>query len=677
MKRNKNGTIGIYKIYHLKGNKKNENILLPYLSIDTTQNKNNIISIVDTLSNLYFLTSNGYIASYSKSSISFIPFNYNTKFIYSISTGDNHIIALDNNYDLWGWGDNTYHQSAPELNQNFIDAPVQIEIKEQLSQVFAVKNSSMVIGNDNTVILWGSVLEHFVNIEIDNTKDEKYESSLVKRNDIQTKINGMKYDSDYSRRIFEQIYYYKTNLNKIIKDNNLLLDQKDEIEDKIYSITDRLKQDEKKNWNSYIDISSDPKTKLINITISETNAKIAKNIKKKEETLKDIITTENEIEELTKEIKRNEDEYTKLSNEEIELNRLKDEATLKKNYKEKEEFLNKLYAITINKDTVNQVTKANSVKVDLKTKHLNSLLKYYEKKKKKFLKLNTSLFTLQDILKLLQYRTAQEQRRIANENNPKEEDESQKETELLKELLDINTRIDSSSYLALNTNYPYQTINEIITQSNILLESIQSKFETFQNNISSTFKEKLKLISDFLHKKISIIIQQNKMILTLETYLSSFNKEVIYANFPNRIKSKDINFHCGNSDIDFYDFSNNIDYIYKEIITEFIKETFNFVEEERFKQDNLIDQKIIQEYIKDKKVYENILYKRKHYCDKKEEYANNWGFISDALIQQGNPKKEGNKYEDVFSYSKDTYSKNEKEESTFNWNFLNFINKNK
>ena len=186
MKKNKNGTIGIYKIYHLKGNKKNENILVPYLSIDTTQNKNNIISIVDTLSNIYFLTSNGYIASYSKSSISFIPFNYNTKFIYSISTGDNHIIALDNNYDLWGWGDNTYHQSAPELNQNYIDSPVQIEIKEQLSQVFAVKNSSMVIGNDNTVILWGSVLEHFVNIEIDNTKDEKYESSLVKRNDIQS-----------------------------------------------------------------------------------------------------------------------------------------------------------------------------------------------------------------------------------------------------------------------------------------------------------------------------------------------------------------------------------------------------------------------------------------------------------------------------------------------------------
>ena len=230
MKKNKNGTIGIYKIYHLKGNKKNENILVPYLSIDTTQNKNNIISIVDTLSNIYFLTSNGYIASYSKSSISFIPFNYNTKFIYSISTGDNHIIALDNNYDLWGWGDNTYHQSAPELNQNYIDSPVQIEIKEQLSQVFAVKNSSMVIGNDNTVILWGSVLEHFVNIEIDNTKDEKYESSLVKRNDIQDKINGMRYDSDYSKRVFEQIFYYRTNLNKILKDNNLLLEQKNEIE---------------------------------------------------------------------------------------------------------------------------------------------------------------------------------------------------------------------------------------------------------------------------------------------------------------------------------------------------------------------------------------------------------------------------------------------------------------
>ena len=42
MKKNKNGTIGIYKIYHLKGNKKNENMLVHYLSIDKTKNKNNI-----------------------------------------------------------------------------------------------------------------------------------------------------------------------------------------------------------------------------------------------------------------------------------------------------------------------------------------------------------------------------------------------------------------------------------------------------------------------------------------------------------------------------------------------------------------------------------------------------------------------------------------------------------
>ena len=72
-----------------------------------------------------------------------------------------------------------------------------------------------------------------------------------------------------------------------------------------------------------------------------------------------------------------------------------------------------------------------------------------------------------------------------------------------------------------------------------------------------------------------------------------------------------------------------------------------------------------------------IIYKRKHYCDKKKEYTHNWGFISDALNEQGNTKKKGNKYEDVFSFSEDTYSKKEKEESTFNWNFLNFINKNK
>ena len=30
--------------------------------------------------------------------------------IYDISAGNNHVLVLDNNHVVWGWGDNNYHQ---------------------------------------------------------------------------------------------------------------------------------------------------------------------------------------------------------------------------------------------------------------------------------------------------------------------------------------------------------------------------------------------------------------------------------------------------------------------------------------------------------------------------------------------------------------------------------------
>ena len=97
-----------------------------------------LIKIVFTDKNIFILLSNGEIYSrgngdclgrkstqnINEDKLNKIIFfkNYNyyslTKepekiIIYEISTGNNHVICLDNENNLWGWGDNSYDQVNP------------------------------------------------------------------------------------------------------------------------------------------------------------------------------------------------------------------------------------------------------------------------------------------------------------------------------------------------------------------------------------------------------------------------------------------------------------------------------------------------------------------------------------------------------------------------------------
>lgn len=667
--KNKNGIIGITSISHFNEKKNHEVILKPILKVDVENNVNNIISVMCTLSKVYILSSNGYVAMYSKNFIDFIPFNYSKIFIYSISTGFNHIIAIDNNYEVWGWGENVFRQVSPEINQSSIESPIKIEIDCQIAQVYAVKNSSLIIGIDNIVITWGSLLEQFPTPLNDSLKNQKFVKKLIKRKDIQEKINLVESKGDTLKVITTTPYFYKTTLNSILNENNTIKSQQIKIKKSMLIISEKLKEVEKKRYNNFVDISGNQKIKIINITISEINNKIRKNHKSKELLLQSIASLEKEIEDLRKLIDKNEKEYEKIGKEEIEINKKKDNAIVTKNFKEKEECLNKLNAIIINKEAINKTKKNDMMKLDSKIKILSEIEKKYENKKNRFLQLNKNLFILQDIINLIQFQTLQEQKRLQSENNNKNQDGS-KEIQILSELLALNTKIINASYLAINKNYPYQTANEIITQSNYSLGAIQSQFDTIQFNVVGDFKEKMDFICYLLHQKIKNIILQNKLILTLETFLSSFSMDVITSYFPDRVKQKDINLHCGNSDISFYDFSQNPEYIYKEIITEFLKETFNVIDDEIMNKEVIIEQKIIQKYIEEKKKEESIILKRKEFSKNKVEKIYKWGFVS-KVFDGVNKKNEENKtmYDNIVSFSKDINIE-EKQVETSKWSWI-------
>jgi len=70
--------------------------------------------------------------------------------IYEISTGNNHVICLDNENNLWGWGDNTFHQVNPKNEEKRIEYPIIINFPKNNLKIFHIitpRNSTIIIDN--------------------------------------------------------------------------------------------------------------------------------------------------------------------------------------------------------------------------------------------------------------------------------------------------------------------------------------------------------------------------------------------------------------------------------------------------------------------------------------------------------------------------------------------------
>ncbi len=83
--------------------------------------------------------------------------------VIDIAVGDNHVLALTSNYDLYGWGGNGSSQLGINVEDVFVDVPTLIEVKSRnsdkvsvIKSVSAAGNHSIVTDADERVWVWGA-----------------------------------------------------------------------------------------------------------------------------------------------------------------------------------------------------------------------------------------------------------------------------------------------------------------------------------------------------------------------------------------------------------------------------------------------------------------------------------------------------------------------------------------
>ncbi|OEF98131.1 RCC1 domain-containing protein [Desulfuribacillus alkaliarsenatis] len=75
--------------------------------------------------------------------------------VKTLATGSDHIIALKNDGTVWGWGRNNMGQLGQGHTEPHFISPVQISGLDNVKEIYAGNNFSMVVKTDGTVYSWG------------------------------------------------------------------------------------------------------------------------------------------------------------------------------------------------------------------------------------------------------------------------------------------------------------------------------------------------------------------------------------------------------------------------------------------------------------------------------------------------------------------------------------------
>ena len=77
--------------------------------------------------------------------------------IIQIATGRFHIIALDENGDVWGWGRNKYREATGgvETNDKYVPIPVKVLEGENVVNIYCSDNASFALTNKGKIWVWG------------------------------------------------------------------------------------------------------------------------------------------------------------------------------------------------------------------------------------------------------------------------------------------------------------------------------------------------------------------------------------------------------------------------------------------------------------------------------------------------------------------------------------------
>ena len=713
-----------FKPLKLGDNKLYDNDSSKKMVFDNTDilKKSSIIKIDFTTSNAFILFSDGELYSKGKGEalgrksylneenkqMEEVIFSYNNIgkkiIINDISCGYNHVLALTNDNQVYGWGENKHHQVTPRKNEKFIELPIVVNITPYMKifLLIAEKNSSFAIGENNKIISWGEINK--IGFSINGTKESDNSHEFVRHDDVTKLLSEsiFKDTSNYtdafiiSRKLLHSKYNDQYNENEENKNKlNNLIEQRKKLKDEYDK---RKKENENSAFNEYK--SNDKRIVSLQELIKKLDMKMTKFSKIKDKLRKEVsrmdeeITEQNSdifknnklIEEVEKDIenKYNEIIQTMENNNNNELNIKINSGYLenispnssidKKNFKRKKRLSNlefendseikevileiqkQIKNKEIFKESLNKNLEFISSSLEMKEYERNTLLQEIDKVTEKENQILKERYILDDIIHLYKENKMRKNNidlsNLDNQSNKKSGIIVQKVNEVYTELMKLNKILDKNSINYLNTYKPYSTLDDLLLESNKELILVKDFLENINTQQGETIKNELKIIFELINEKINLMEQQNKMIKIFDTLLNNLNE----SDVKNYVQEKETNDEVTENDpntLIMDEYKKEKYYIYKNIIINLLKETYWFIEQEDqivIRNDD-IPAKEIKEYFKENENKKKIINER------------------NPNIPINNENFELYKYCSSYDYKNNLIPPEKNNKSTYNWNF--------
>jgi hypothetical protein len=680
---------GIHRIFRF-AKKKNNKVYITdkkeLVNLETT-NKATVVKVEFTNDNCFILLSDGRVMSKGKDEcLGRLPDNtdgVSKKFgivefintekeedgginstIYNISAGDEHILALDKYYNVWSWGSNKYRQCHPKAKNDF-KRPQKIVLPSEVkvSQIFALNRTSMVVCQGNIVYMWGSISEGFIG----NFKDQiatgnKLLTEFVRMDRLTNFIqNDIKKNTQtYTETFINSRKLFNTKYNQTLEDNYNKQVRIDKLNSQIKNLKLDIEQRQKQSTQlmNTLSIKSADKRIISLQDLLRTYEEKLNNISLKKDRLrKELINIEEEINQKDLDLRANteqidvvEDQMESYNNEITEI-----KAKLSEDKDKNIEFIKsiseknaKLYNLKNYKESLMTNLQVLIVFLEMKEKERNDTSKQISlltNKENQFLK---ARYTVEDMIQILQESITNSLSSTTqiSEKNPMMNANSDKFKEKYLELFKFNDKLDKITFSNLNKTFPYKIIEDLVEYSNSELKNIIKDLELAKSSLSEMIKENLRIIFDMIESKIELIREQNQLISNLYTIFGNLEKEIkereqeaFKDSLTNNIhKEKEYKSRTSNV---VGSLNSHIEFIFKDLILEFLKEVYRIDEVDDFSMSNEEKERLLNEksnYVGDKQSNVKKLETRSKYLEEAEKT-----FDMNNVISFGYGKNEENK----------------------------------
>lgn len=499
-------------------------------------------------------------------------------YMYNISAGEEHILSLDNQMRLWGWGKNDKKQLNPKSKLDEIKIPQLIAVPQEakIIQIFTLNSSSMIVCRGGLIYIWGSNKEKFIGdlssaqtSQQGNKVDIKYALDFVKMDKLS---NIITYDTRKNDKSFLEGYINSRKLlnskfNISLDDNSNKNYRVEKLNVQINALKNEIRKHNSANINSFATkLKSNDKKILILQELLETYENNLSSLTIQKEALrKELISIEAEINKKSVDLKSNstqielvEDQIEELIND---INTMKFKISTGENIRNYQEMISekttKINNLNIYKDSLSTNLQIIIIFLESKDKEKYEKAKQISEivsKENEYLK---TKFILEDMIHIINESN--------NYSNYQTDELNDKEKEKYIEFFNFCDQIENLTFLKLHKKYPYMIISDIISISEGNLNQVKTEYDLLKQNLSENMKEKLNVILNMIDTKYELTTEQNNLIRCLYSF---------FNNLESEIKKK-----ADEMDKDsFKMFSDNkgkhIEYVYKELIINYLKEVY-------------------------------------------------------------------------------------------------------